>query len=74
MCVCVCLCVCVCVCVCGVVCATGQHARNMTVAEFVRTHMAQSDQCTAGSSSDCVEADQKDEAEDPEYATRRVQG
>ncbi len=42
----------------------GQHARNMTVAEFVRTHMAslaaQSDQCTAGSSS-CEEQD------DPEY-------
>ena len=42
----------------------GQHARNMTVAEFVRTHMAslatQSDQCTAESSS-C------EEQNDPEY-------
>ena len=75
---CVCVPVCasvgVCVCVCVCVCVTGQHARNMTVAEFVRAHMAQSDQCTAGSSSDCAEAGQKNEEEDPEYARQQRVG
>ena len=44
----------------------------MTVEEFVRTHMenlaAESDKCTAVSSSACEEGDQNNEEVDPEYA------
>lgn len=52
---------------------TGQHAQNMTVADFVRRHMStHPDKCAGGTSSTCEERDLKHEGEDPEYAAHQL--